>query len=196
MLDQARYFLALLMLVTLPAAYVYWLVIHPWASFWRRQGPRITFSVATAAMVLAGWAAYSVRGVLLRIEYGFQPLTSMLAAALYLLSMLIAILCRRHLKFKTLVGLPEVGSPDKYPSRLLSEGIYGRVRHPRYLGILIGLLAFALFTNYLAVWGLLALSLPVFYLVIVLEERELRQRFGEEYDRYCERVPRLLPRPR
>jgi protein-S-isoprenylcysteine O-methyltransferase Ste14 len=31
-------------------------------------------------------------------------------------------------------------------------------------------------------------------LQLPLEERELRERFGEAYLRYCARVPRLLPR--
>jgi len=30
----------------------------------------------------------------------------------------------------------------------------------------------------------------------MLEERELRERFGAEYDAYCRRVPRFLPRLR
>jgi protein-S-isoprenylcysteine O-methyltransferase Ste14 len=29
--------------------------------------------------------------------------------------------------------------------------------------------------------------------VVLLEERELRDRFGAEYDEYCRRVPRYIP---
>ena len=38
------------------------------------------------------------------------------------------------------------------------------------------------------------ISLPTLHLVVVLEERELRQRFGAAYDAYARQVPRYLPR--
>jgi protein-S-isoprenylcysteine O-methyltransferase Ste14 len=34
----------------------------------------------------------------------------------------------------------------------------------------------------------------VHLLVVRVEERDLRKRFGQDYDRYCRRVPRWLPR--
>jgi len=58
----------------------------------------------------------------------------------------------------------------------------------------LGLASVALFTNYLAVYVVLAAYLPLIYLVVVLEERELGERFGEEYERYCLAVPRFVPR--
>jgi protein-S-isoprenylcysteine O-methyltransferase Ste14 len=77
---------------------------------------------------------------------------------------------------------------------VLSEGIYGRVRHPRYVAIVIGTLGWALFVNYVGVYILAVLTVPAICLVAVLEERELLERFGEEYARYRDRVPPFLPR--
>jgi len=31
------------------------------------------------------------------------------------------------------------------------------------------------------------------FLIVQLEERELRERFGTEYEAYCRRVPRFVP---
>jgi protein-S-isoprenylcysteine O-methyltransferase Ste14 len=56
------------------------------------------------------------------------------------------------------------------------------------------LLAIALFTNYLAVYILVIVFIPVIYGVVLLEERELRERFGQEYERYCVEVPRFFPK--
>lgn len=68
------------------------------------------------------------------------------------------------------------------------------MRHPRYVSFLFGFLAVALFTNYLAIWVSLLLAFPLVYGLVLLEERELRQRFGKAYDDYARRVPRFVPR--
>ena len=41
---------------------------------------------------------------------------------------------------------------------------------------------------------LAACWIPGITLVAVLEERELRERFGKEYEDYCSRVPMFIPR--
>ena len=76
---------------------------------------------------------------------------------------------------------------------LHTAGLNRLVRHPLYLGLLLGLVGF---------W-LLAPSGPrcvfvgcnVAYLLVGtrLEERKLFARFGEAYARYQARVPQLLP---
>ena len=100
---------------------------------------------------------------------------------------------RRRLPIATLIGIPEL-SPRAAGGTLVTEGIYSHIRHPRYLQVMLRLAGFALFANYLALYALLALCLPLIYLIVLFEERELRQRFGEEYERYCHHVPRFLPR--
>jgi protein-S-isoprenylcysteine O-methyltransferase Ste14 len=34
------------------------------------------------------------------------------------------------------------------------------------------------------------------YCLVLIEERELRGRYGAEYDAYCSRVPRFIPKIR
>ena len=80
------------------------------------------------------------------------------------------------------------------PGKLLTEGVYAYSRNPRYLNILLATFAYGLLLNYLGIWVLALLCVPAIYLIILLEERELRERFGDEYLEYCRRVPRLIPR--
>jgi protein-S-isoprenylcysteine O-methyltransferase Ste14 len=101
----------------------------------------------------------------------------------------------KQLRFAALSGIPEL-SKEKYPGKLLTEGIYGRVRNPRYIEALLWVMVYALFANYLGAYIVVVLSLPLIYFVVRLEERELRERFGTAYEEYCRQVPRFVPKPR
>jgi protein-S-isoprenylcysteine O-methyltransferase Ste14 len=76
---------------------------------------------------------------------------------------------------------------------LVTSGIYGVIRHPSYLGLLVGSLAWALaFRSALGVL-LTALLIPPLVARIGAEERLLRTQFGDEYDAYRSRTSRLIP---
>ncbi|MGH8119124.1 MAG: methyltransferase family protein [Gammaproteobacteria bacterium] len=51
-----------------------------------------------------------------------------------------------------------------------------------------------LLANYLAPYVVLLLWFPAVNMIVRMEERELRQRCGEEHVQYCREVPRFLPR--
>jgi steroid 5-alpha reductase family enzyme len=82
-----------------------------------------------------------------------------------------------------------------YADRLVDGGLVAHCRNPLYLGNLAVITGIALASNSSF---FIAISLPAFafaYLCIILaEERYLRKRFGSEYDEYCLRVPRFIPR--
>ena len=76
-----------------------------------------------------------------------------------------------------------------YPRTLVAEGIYARLRHPRYVELLIALIGYALIANYLASYFVVALWIPAICgLIVFLEEEELRDHFGKVYEDYCRRV--------
>ncbi|HXI83487.1 MAG TPA: isoprenylcysteine carboxylmethyltransferase family protein [Verrucomicrobiae bacterium] len=78
--------------------------------------------------------------------------------------------------------------------RLIRRGLYAHVRHPSYLGALIGFFGVGLgMCNWLS---LLIVFLPIlgaFLYRIRVEESALRQRFGREYEVYCRSTKRLVP---
>ncbi len=82
-------------------------------------------------------------------------------------------------------------------SRLVTSGPFAHVRNPLYLGNMlmylgIGIMSLALFP-WLQIAAFLFFLLQ--YILIVLEEeRFLREKFGDEYRRYTEMVPRFIPR--
>jgi len=78
--------------------------------------------------------------------------------------------------------------------KLVTNGIYGVIRNPSYLGLLVSTLGWALaFRSEVGV-VLAALMIPPLVARMGAEERLLRAHFGGEYDTYCKRTWRLIPR--
>ncbi len=76
---------------------------------------------------------------------------------------------------------------------LVTRGVYGVIRHPSYLGLLVNSLGWALaFRSGVGVL-LTALTIPPLIARIRAEERLLRAQFGDAYDAYRSRTSRLLP---
>jgi protein-S-isoprenylcysteine O-methyltransferase Ste14 len=192
-MDKARYILALISIMAYPPAVGWWYVTHPFVGFWRRLGRPLFYTLVTIGSFIIMGAIYVVREPLLAVEYGTNRALWPLVLLVYATSVYVEIRCRKYLKGKILVGVPEL-APDGRGGSLITDGIYRRIRHPRYVAVWLGTVAVAVFTNYLAAYIIAIAIVPALYLVVVLEEKELRDRFGEEYVRYCERVPRFIPR--
>lgn len=193
-MDAFRYWLAVVTIVAWPTVLAFWLIVHPLVRVWRRAGVGVTYGVMLLVMVAIGRGMFLARGRLVGLEFGTQwPLVA-LGALLFALSGLIEARRRRLLPMRTLVGIPELSPED--PGVLLTDGIYGQVRHPRYLGALVGIVATAFVTNYLALYLMVPVVLLLTIVIIRLEERELVERFGDRYRQYQQRVPMLVPRLR
>jgi protein-S-isoprenylcysteine O-methyltransferase Ste14 len=82
------------------------------------------------------------------------------------------------------------------PQRLVVEGPYRYVRNPLYDGDICLILGAGLLTRSWALLLVAALYVAQLALQLPWEERELRKRFGVPYHRYCELVPRFVPRRR
>jgi protein-S-isoprenylcysteine O-methyltransferase Ste14 len=81
-------------------------------------------------------------------------------------------------------------------ARLRSSGAYGLTRHPIYLGLLTAMGGLAILRErVLPLVAFAALAL-VLHVKADYEEGLLLARFGEDYEEYRRRVPRLLPFPR
>ncbi len=183
------------------------LVTYPILSFWRgwlrRRGLMAWYLLEVVGLwggttvllfVLAPWwLAWRWDGaLLLQIVGALLLVVSVAVGAWACLKMGWA-----RLLFAGALFPPDAGAEENnVPQRLVLEGPYRYVRNPLYdtdfaLILGTGLLARSWFLILLAALyaAQLALQLP-------LEERELRVRFGRQYRRYCELVPRFIPRRR
>ncbi len=76
---------------------------------------------------------------------------------------------------------------------LVTGGIYGVIRNPSYLGLILSILGFALAFRSLVGVLLGACIVPPLIARIHAEEAMLRSQFGEEFDAYRARTWRLIP---
>jgi protein-S-isoprenylcysteine O-methyltransferase Ste14 len=191
--ETLRHAAAVLALISYPAGLVFWVIVHRFIVRWRTIGPTRTYIALCAALMLVGWGLFLWRDPLIGRDLGTSRALVVLATGVLIVGLDIERRCRRMLSLRTLAGVPELKAETN--GVLLREGIFARVRHPRYLGASLGLMAIALFANHLGTYLLVLVFLPGIYLVTVLEERELVARFGDRYRDYQRQVPRLLPRP-
>jgi protein-S-isoprenylcysteine O-methyltransferase Ste14 len=79
--------------------------------------------------------------------------------------------------------------------RLITHGVYRRIRHPMYLALLLYALgqAFAI-PNWIAGPSYLAVMVPLMLLRLRPEEQMMVDEFGQEYEDYRRRTKRLIPR--
>jgi len=83
------------------------------------------------------------------------------------------------------------------PKKLVVEGPYRVVRNPMYWSVLFVLLGEAAIFHSVALAELaLAFFVGVNLFLLFFEEPALQRKFGAEYEEYCRRVPRWLPRLR
>lgn len=92
-----------------------------------------------------------------------------------------------------LFGLRQsLNRPSSTPAGLRTPGVYRWVRHPLYLGMLLGLWATPRMS---AGHALLAGGLTVYVLIgMAFEERDLVRQFGEAYRQYRQQAGALMPR--
>ena len=166
---------------------VYWLTLHGRVSFWRRH-IRAAFPVA----VIVAWGIvdsllYWFRLELFRRDVRFWPVT----VGLLLIAFDIFALAKTE---STLGGRRIVGQSELSGRReLIARGLYARVRHPRYLGMMSGVFGACIIVALLPLWAAAVLWLLLALFTIRAEERELRARLGPAYAAYAEHVPALLP---
>lgn len=156
---------------------------------------RSTFVLITCAILTLLFTSWqSIAGDVWRVEH------PMAAAVLWTLcgaGWALVVVATFLIDHFDLFGVKQVlryfrGTPHEQPPFLV-RSIYRRVRHPLYLGFMLAFWATPHMT-----WGhlLFAVATTAFMLVAVrFEEVDLIRAHGDDYLRYRERVPMILPTP-
>ena len=189
-MDTARYIIAIVLVCWAPPSFCLWFLVHPFVHFWRRISPVATITILGVLFLVGGGYFVYLRESLLGADLGSDISLIILAILAYIISARIYVLRKKHLTVSIMLGVPEMTGGGI----LLTKGIYGRIRHPRYVEVWIGSFAYAAFANYVGAWIVWLALGPVLHLIVLLEERELLHRFGSEYEKYQKCVGRYLPK--
>lgn len=139
-------------------------------------------------------SVYALTPWLDRADYGMSPEPARTAGGLgaAILALALWLFRRSH------ADLGRNWSPSlqiRGEHRLVTGGVYARVRHPMYASQwLWGVAQALLLRNWIAGPSTLALFSPLYFSRVPREERMMLDRFGREYADYAGRTGRVVPR--
>jgi protein-S-isoprenylcysteine O-methyltransferase Ste14 len=183
-----HWFGGMILAIELPVP-LYWLVMHGAIGFWRRrERGRLPYSVG-AAWGAGGWALYHFLRPGLFAATDRPGWAVAIGAALMFADVAIFAIAELEMGGRRLVGQAELAAKGE----LAVRGLYAHIRHPRYLGMMLGVLGACVLAGSERLWIVAAVWWIAALAIIRIEERELRERFGAAYGAYAARVPMLLP---
>jgi protein-S-isoprenylcysteine O-methyltransferase Ste14 len=185
---------------------LFWLVIHPFADFWRgryRAPLKVLVFVWIGLWAIAWTASSPWRNTLLFVPHPYREAIGwggylmqalpFFAIPLWALSLFIYFGGKRHFSIDQVIGRNEL-EPDRQPQILVTTGLHARMRHPLYFGHLCTMLGWLALAQTRAVFGLLMWAILTGILMIRFEDAELERRFGAPYREYRHRVPAVIPK--
>ena len=150
---------------------------------------------ASAALLLLYWQWRPIAGVVWSTTH---PIAVLALQAIFWAGWGLVLLSTFLINHFELFGLQQVyarlrGKPLP-PPEFKTPSFYRWVRHPLYLGLLLAFWA----TPTMTLGHLLFAAANTGYILIglSLEERDLMELFGDQYRRYREQVPMLIPLPK
>jgi methanethiol S-methyltransferase len=79
-------------------------------------------------------------------------------------------------------------------NKLVTEGVYAKVRHPQYGGIFLVTVGFMVQWPSLTTLIMWPILIVAYYRLSMREEKELEKQFGQQYREYRAKVPTFIPK--
>jgi protein-S-isoprenylcysteine O-methyltransferase Ste14 len=164
-----------------------------WTRVIPKQAERSTYVLLSSlALILLFWLWQPIGGVVWSVE---QPALRMVLYGLFALGFAIVLVSTFLINHFDLFGLRQVylylRGKEYSQLRFGTPLLYRHVRHPLYLG---WLLAFWSTPTMTIAHLVFAIATTVYiFLAIQFEEKDLLDTFGDDYRRYRENVPMIVP---
>jgi protein-S-isoprenylcysteine O-methyltransferase Ste14 len=172
----------------------FWFFVHPAIGFWRKQGNG-AFWLALPIWLIFAAGIIVLRHHLFVVRVERNVVTWTAGTILFLVALWLEVQTRHTFGLRRLVGLTEL-NPEHRLCGVVRTGVYGRVRHPRYLLYMLMILGVAFLTGAAAIFLLAIVNVLLYQILAPLEERELLNQYGPAYEAYRRSVPRFVPRLR
>ena len=185
-------FLALVTLIAWPVVPLFWIPVHLFPHFFRKI-KLLTYIMPLFIWLPVACLTYQHRDFLLHYKINFHVIILASGVLLLTAGTALHIWTLKLLGLRGIIGMPEVY--EKIPGRFVSTGAFSVVRHPTYLAHTMMLTGVFLATGVISAGIVAGVDFSVVNLIIIpLEEKELLNRFGEEYRDYRNKVPKFFPR--
>lgn len=90
-------------------------------------------------------------------------------------------------------GLAEIGENLRIAKKVYSKGIYSRVRHPIYSGLILACLGLALVVYSVLFFVYVVVLILMLVIIALYEEKHLIKRFGKAYLNYKKETGMFIP---
>jgi protein-S-isoprenylcysteine O-methyltransferase Ste14 len=164
-----------------------------WTRFIPKQAERSTYVlISSLALILLFWLWQPIGGVVWNVE---QPVLRMVLYGVFALGFAIVLISTFLINHFDLFGLRQVYlyllGKEYTQLRFGTPLLYRHIRHPLYLGWLFAFWATPTMTIAHFVFAI-ATTVYIF-MAIQFEEKDLLDTFGDDYARYRESVPMIVP---
>lgn len=189
--------LAMMMVMMWPLIPMFLIQIHFATNFWRKIGLWTYFVVFLEWLPIA-FALYLWQEAILQYETVITAPILILGVGAEVAGIALHAWTAKLLGIKATIGYTEL-KPDKDTENqpLITSGPFSVVRHPSYWAHTMIITGTFLITGVIAVGIIVLIDLMITYFITTeLEDRELIERFGNQYREYQKKVPKFFPKPR
>jgi protein-S-isoprenylcysteine O-methyltransferase Ste14 len=188
---------AMMMVMMWPGIPMFLIQIHYGIDFWRRLG-LWTYVAIFLEWLPVAFALYWWREVILLYEVAVTAPFVVLGVVAIAAGIVLHSWTARLLGIKATISYTELKPETVEKNKILvTSGPFSVVRHPSYWAHTMIITGTFLITGIIAVGIIALIDLAITYFVTAeLEDRELTERFGNQYEEYKKRVPKFFPKPR
>ncbi len=186
-----KFFISLCTLIFWPIIPIFWIITHSNKNFVKKLRLFI-YPLSFIVYLPSALLIYKYKDFILSISLPMPGSLNLLGFILFAFGIILHIWTFKLLGFYGITGKYEI---LKEKHRLIQNGPFALIRHPTYLAHTLIFMGLFIFTGFLALLILTLLDFLIVSIIIIpLEEKELLERFGEEYRMYIQKVKwKVLP---